>query len=29
MSIDGAPIFYYAIAGQKTADVPIDMFGSA
>ncbi len=26
LSIDGEPIFYYAIAGKKTADVPSDMF---
>jgi predicted TPR repeat methyltransferase len=25
-SIDGEPIFYYAIAGRKTADVPDDLF---
>lgn len=25
-SIDGEPIFYYAIAGKKTADVPQDLF---
>ena len=28
LSIDGEPIFYYAIAGQKTADVPLEMFRS-
>lgn len=26
LSIDGEPIFYYAIAGKKTADVPVDLF---
>ena len=26
LSIDGEPINYYAIAGQKTADVPADLF---
>jgi predicted TPR repeat methyltransferase len=26
LSIDGEPIFYYAIAGKKTADVPPDFF---
>ncbi len=26
LSIDGEPIFYYAIAGRKTADVPDSMF---
>lgn len=26
LSIDGEPIFYYAIAGRKTADVPEGMF---
>lgn len=26
LSIDGEPIFYYAIAGQKTADAPLDLF---
>lgn len=26
LSIDGSPIFYYAIAGRKTADVPADLF---
>ena len=26
LSIDGEPIFYYAIAGQKVADVPADLF---
>lgn len=25
LSIDGEPIFYYAIAGKKTADVPLDL----
>jgi predicted TPR repeat methyltransferase len=29
LSIDGEPIFYYAIAGVKTADVPADMFLAA
>ena len=29
LSIDGDPIFYYAIAGRKTADVPSDMFAPA
>lgn len=29
LSIDGAPIFYYAIAGQKTADAPQEMFGAS
>ncbi len=29
LSIDGEPIFYYAIAGRKTADVPKHMFDSA
>lgn len=29
LSIDGDPIFYYAIAGVKTADVPADMFLAA
>ena len=28
LSIDGEPIFYYAIAGRKTADVPEGMFDS-
>jgi len=26
LSIDGEPIFYYAIAGRKTADVPAELF---
>ncbi len=26
LSIDGEPLFYYAIAGRKTAEVPADMF---
>lgn len=26
LSIDGEPLFYYAIAGRKTANVPADMF---
>ncbi len=26
LSIDGEPIFYYAIAGRKTADVPEEFF---
>jgi predicted TPR repeat methyltransferase len=26
LSIDGEPIFYYAIAGQKVAEVPVEMF---
>jgi hypothetical protein len=26
LSIDGEPIFYYAIAGKKTADVPAELF---
>jgi hypothetical protein len=26
LSIDGDPIFYYAIAGKKTADVPPELF---
>lgn len=26
LSIDGEPIFYYAIAGRKTADVPDELF---
>lgn len=25
LSIDGEPLFYYAIAGKKTADVPLDL----
>jgi len=29
LSIDGEPIYYYAIAGKKTADVPIDLFVGA
>ncbi len=29
LSIDGEPLFYYAIAGRKTAEVPVDMFGPA
>jgi predicted TPR repeat methyltransferase len=29
LSIDGEPIFYYAIAGMKTADVPADLFLAA
>jgi len=27
LSINGEPINYYAIAGQKTADVPPELFG--
>lgn len=27
LSIDGEPLFYYAIAGRKTAEVPSELFG--
>ncbi len=28
LSIDGEPIFYYAIAGKKTADIPEELFSA-
>ena len=26
LSIDGEPLFYFAIAGKKNADIPLDYF---